>query len=567
MGIKNKHLSIINESGRSMVEVLGTLAIMGVLAIGGIIGYDYGMDKYRANETVNSISLLGIEVISKNHTAQDVDEDELNKPLENEEYIYPTSFFYEAEYDRFGIQITDVPKRVCRLIGDALADHIETRIEVAESEIDLNEHIEFCNLSEQNTMHFFFEPRKCLPACHANEVCIEGSCQGAECETHDDCNQGYTGTACSICSLGRCQIAMNTEGAECTFDDGTAGQCNQGTCVEKPKEGCTYDTNVCTGGLYCASPNTSLDEAFPEGETGTCVEPRFSKYTINVNGTTEIWHISNNTLSYWDTVAACEAKNWTLPSMTDFVNSWNGGEGGFTRTQRAENLNNAADGNWGWPTVWTTGKGTDRDGKTVHYWVDLTANYNNVGYAGRNQATYYNAACKEAGDPPCVGDECQCTYDTNICTGGYYCASPNTSLTTAFQNGETGACVAPQFNKYTITVGSTQETWYISTTPLSYWDASAACAAKNLTILPASDWVNNWNGQGTFNRNERAQKLTEAIGAYTQTPKIWSTSSTTNGQGHPVFYWVNITDNITDRWNVSWAGRNHSQTYFAACKE
>ena len=510
MGIKNKYLSIINESGRSMVEVLGTLAIMGVLAIGGIIGYDYGMDKYRANETVNSISLLGIEVISKNHTTQDVDEDELNKTLENEEYIYPTSLFYEAEYDRFGIQITDVPKRVCRLIGDTLADHIETRIEVAESEIDLNKHIEFCNLSDKNTMHFFFEPRKCLPACHANEVCIEGSCQGAECETPDDCNQGYTGTACSICSLGRCQIAMNTEGAECTFDDGTAGQCNQGTCVEKNEEGCTYDTNVCTGGLYCASPNTSLDEAFPEGETGTCIEPRFSKYTINVNGTTEIWHISDNTLSYWDTVAACEAQNWTLPSMTDFVNSWNGSKGSFTRTQRATTLNEAVDGGWGWPAVWTTGSGTE-EGNTVHYFVDLTTDYNNVGYAGRNQASYYNAACKETNDTPCVGDECQCTYDTNICTGGRYCAASNTSNNVAFQTGETGTCVEPQFNKYVLNVNGVQETWYMSKTPLSWWDATAACAAQNLTMVSVGDLVNNWttgtSEKGVYTFNTRATEL------------------------------------------------------------
>ena len=33
------------DTGRSMVEMLGTLAIMGVLSIGGIAGYRYAMDK------------------------------------------------------------------------------------------------------------------------------------------------------------------------------------------------------------------------------------------------------------------------------------------------------------------------------------------------------------------------------------------------------------------------------------------------------------------------------------------------------------------------------------------
>ncbi len=45
------------QSGRSMVEMLGVLAIIGVLSVGAIVGYSYGMAKYRANETINDIML------------------------------------------------------------------------------------------------------------------------------------------------------------------------------------------------------------------------------------------------------------------------------------------------------------------------------------------------------------------------------------------------------------------------------------------------------------------------------------------------------------------------------
>ena len=40
------------EAGRSMVEMLGVLAVVGVLSIGGIMGYSYGMNRYRANGKV-----------------------------------------------------------------------------------------------------------------------------------------------------------------------------------------------------------------------------------------------------------------------------------------------------------------------------------------------------------------------------------------------------------------------------------------------------------------------------------------------------------------------------------
>ena len=45
-----------NENGRSMVEMLGVLAIIGVLSVAGIAGYTIAMNKYRSNEILNHAS-------------------------------------------------------------------------------------------------------------------------------------------------------------------------------------------------------------------------------------------------------------------------------------------------------------------------------------------------------------------------------------------------------------------------------------------------------------------------------------------------------------------------------
>ncbi len=47
-----------NEAGRSMIEMLGVLAIIGVLSVGGIAGYSKAMMKYRINRTFEQITLL-----------------------------------------------------------------------------------------------------------------------------------------------------------------------------------------------------------------------------------------------------------------------------------------------------------------------------------------------------------------------------------------------------------------------------------------------------------------------------------------------------------------------------
>ena len=48
----------VNQSGRSMIEMLGVLAIIGVLSVGGIAGYSKAMSKYRTNKVLDQVSML-----------------------------------------------------------------------------------------------------------------------------------------------------------------------------------------------------------------------------------------------------------------------------------------------------------------------------------------------------------------------------------------------------------------------------------------------------------------------------------------------------------------------------
>ena len=46
------------ESGRSMIEMLGVLAIIGVLSVGGIAGYSKAMNKFKTNKVADNVSMI-----------------------------------------------------------------------------------------------------------------------------------------------------------------------------------------------------------------------------------------------------------------------------------------------------------------------------------------------------------------------------------------------------------------------------------------------------------------------------------------------------------------------------
>ena len=54
---KMKTLYKNEQSGRSMVEMLGVLAIIGVLSVGGIAGYSKAMAKYKLSKAMDQVSM------------------------------------------------------------------------------------------------------------------------------------------------------------------------------------------------------------------------------------------------------------------------------------------------------------------------------------------------------------------------------------------------------------------------------------------------------------------------------------------------------------------------------
>lgn len=52
------------ENGRSMIEMLGVLAVIGVLSVGGLAGYNKAMHQYKINATMEQIGMISSKLSS-----------------------------------------------------------------------------------------------------------------------------------------------------------------------------------------------------------------------------------------------------------------------------------------------------------------------------------------------------------------------------------------------------------------------------------------------------------------------------------------------------------------------
>lgn len=254
------------ETGRSMVEMLGTLAIIGVLSVGGVMGYSYGMDKYRANQIINDIMLRTTDLLTQanqGHEALSLSE------WDKEDTIY--DFANPAYVEDENLIVLDVgtnkkmSKRVCEMVYDTLFNEA-VQIDVNAVRADTN-----ILCGKDNTMTFYF-------------------------------STNHTAESNSTAST----TATMTE-----------------TTTTLPSEGCTSNSE-CGPDEYCAASAPTANNPFPDGKKGICTLVDFNKHVITVNGKTEIWHVSQYSMSYWEAVYACQRLNATIASAHDLYKNWTG---------------------------------------------------------------------------------------------------------------------------------------------------------------------------------------------------------------------------------------------------
>lgn len=98
------------QSGRSMVEMLGVLAIIGVLSVGAIAGYSKAMNKYRINKAIDAANQLFAAIITK------VAPDKSSLADDGHGYVYYTETMVKAGWLPDGFKFKDT---IPRYIYDA----------------------------------------------------------------------------------------------------------------------------------------------------------------------------------------------------------------------------------------------------------------------------------------------------------------------------------------------------------------------------------------------------------------------------------------------------------------
>ena len=245
--MKNK----LNETGRSMVEMLGVLAVIGVLSVAGIMGYKYGMMKYRVNETVNELNIMantyGIQMQQMTEEQTMPTDGEL---LSEEGAITRMGYGYEVLGfdDHFEITLFDIPTEICEQLqktGWAMPYDIQVAEVTAETcgkivyyiNNDLSGFAAETNNSDEDDTDEEETPLD----CGLYGTLIDNTCQ---------CDEGYTGNTCNRCDTSKGYKKQDSNG-KCYLDCQITNSCtNENFC-----NGNAWDFMQYEGHFYCKRCN------------------------------------------------------------------------------------------------------------------------------------------------------------------------------------------------------------------------------------------------------------------------------------------------------------------------
>ncbi len=256
------------QQGRSMVEILGVLAVMGVLSAGGIYGYSFAMDKYRANDIVYEVNLRANDIWHKYQemplpepSEDGTDFDEFPDMTGTGYPIYMTSHPDVA----FKTYVEGVSSRVCKNVVNMNLNGVIQGIQFVQ--VNGEKYVgsaSICGEDEtDNTIVF------------TSFLDSESNADG-EGQSGDPCVED--GDCLNLCGTATCDIDKMTCKNSCTgtdtpfcLDDGESGICVE--CITNKDCESKGRSYICNEETYTC---TTLQKTCPSGtfrtQNGACIE-------------------------------------------------------------------------------------------------------------------------------------------------------------------------------------------------------------------------------------------------------------------------------------------------------
>ncbi len=218
------------QSGRSMIEMLAVLAIMGVLTVGGIAAYTFAVSKHRANQIYHQVDLravasFGNPFVRQTQVGQTYPLAGFDEIVENITYQHQ-----KTSGNGYDIIASHVPERVCRRLQDMT---FPVPRSVTLNEADLSS-----TCGADNTFVFSYDGLSVgKPSSGVTPIdCNCSGCQSCESGTCQD-NDNLCGPK-EVCVAGSCQCAPGYD--ECLM--GCYTPCQEGQVRQNDTCDC-----VCTG--------------------------------------------------------------------------------------------------------------------------------------------------------------------------------------------------------------------------------------------------------------------------------------------------------------------------------
>ena len=295
-----------------MVEMLGVLAIIGVLSIGGIAGYSWGMDKHVANQILNEMNLnsLQLAMLLQKGNPDGVTLS-LGSPYDDENPTFRTvnyGFQYgcgenaevadpECEYineTRYFITALDLPERVAKMVAES-AENLQYAVEVETDEtegfvtvfFDVDSGVtEYESRPEEpETSEHIYTPEVTEPTTTTTTVTTTPETTTTEATTTTESTTEATTT-----TLTTTTVTTTTQ---------KIGECESNEDCEANQYCYFYSSNNCTK---------------QTGYAGEC-RSNTPNGTVEVNGKTFI--AKNEYMSWWSVENFCKSHNKSMVSISD----------------------------------------------------------------------------------------------------------------------------------------------------------------------------------------------------------------------------------------------------------